>query len=233
MTDSTPECESWKRQFLQDLFHKLSQPLTALNGTLELALRKRMPASEYREALGQALQLTSRLIGVVKAERECAESTDPGHMCLFDLAPLVRNVVGDLHPILDDSGVSLILSCEESTTLRADPDKIGRALFSLVDWSVQNNRGLHDQLLLWIGNVGDEVVLYLGPTFSETAVTEDETTYLPIAAPNPVLINLLRGAGGSLQMLHSSNSTRVLVNFPSHRAAQVYRQAQTQTSVIK
>ncbi len=218
MIDTTPEYESWQRQFLQDLFHKLCQPLTALNGTLELALRKPMAASEYRETLGQAMELTRHLIGAVRAERESAESTDPGHMRPFDLVTLVRNVVEDLHPVLDDAGIAILLAHQGSSIIRADPDRIGRALFSLVDWSVQNNRSLHDRLLLWIGNFGAEVILYLGPTFNETAVTEDETTYFPVAAPHPVLINLLRGAGGRIQMLHSSNGTRVLLNFPKPSA---------------
>lgn len=233
MIDSTPEYESWRRQFLQDLFHKLSQPLTALNCTLELALRKPTSASEYREAMEQALALTGLLIGLIKAERESAESTDPGDMRPFDLVSLVRTVLDDLNPIFDDSGISLILSCQENPTLRADPDRMSRALFSLVHWSVQNNRSLHRQLLLWIGNVGAEVTLYLGPTVSETTVAGDKAAYLPIAAPHSVIVNILKAAGGRLQILHSSKATKALLKFPAHQPAQTYRQAQTQTSVNK
>jgi hypothetical protein len=219
MTDGTPEFESWKRQFLQDFFHKLGQPITALHGTVELALRKTMSVSEHREVLQQALHLTSRLTEITKSERELADSTDPGNIRSFDLADLVRKMLEEFHPVLDESGITIHFQHQQASLIRADPDRITQALFLLLDFLVQGNRKSHAQLLAWVGSINSEVVLYLGPVASEMFAPKHKPDYCPAVPLPPLLINLVKAAGGRIQRLQTSDSTRFLVSFPAQQSA--------------
>jgi hypothetical protein len=217
MNDGSPHFESWKRQFLQDFFHNLGQSITALHGTIELALRKKMTVSDHREVLKQALHLTSRLIEITRTERELAESTDPGNVRPFDLVDPVRRMLEEFRPVLGESGMTAFFQHQQTSLIRADPERIAHALFLLFDHLARSNRKSHAQLLAWVGDIHSEVVLYLGPTASEIYASRTRAEYCPAAPPPFLLINLVKAAGGRIQILQTSDSIRFLLAFPVHQ----------------
>jgi len=74
--------------------HRLSQPLTALRGSLELALRTELSAQDSRAALEQAFELTELLVQLMRSLRELAEAarTDAPAK-LLSLRDLVQETV--------------------------------------------------------------------------------------------------------------------------------------------
>lgn len=65
-------------EVLRGLAHKLSQPLTSLRGSLEVALMDEMDEKECRKVLEQSLEETYRVAEVLETLREVLEAEDPG-----------------------------------------------------------------------------------------------------------------------------------------------------------
>ena len=56
-----------ERSYAADVAHELRTPLAGLHSTLEVSLRKPRVASEYRDAIEQAIQITKETEGVVES----------------------------------------------------------------------------------------------------------------------------------------------------------------------
>ncbi|HEX5412918.1 MAG TPA: HAMP domain-containing sensor histidine kinase [Terriglobia bacterium] len=65
-------------EVLQSLAHKLSQPLTALRGTVEVGLMGEMDVKEYRRILEVSLQETQRMAEILEALRDIVEMERAG-----------------------------------------------------------------------------------------------------------------------------------------------------------
>jgi hypothetical protein len=70
------ECES--RQLVSDLFHQLSQPLTTLCCSLELALLQTPNAEQYGEIVSQALSQAEKVSALATAIRELFDASLAG-----------------------------------------------------------------------------------------------------------------------------------------------------------
>ncbi len=57
-------------KFRNQVIHKLSQPVTALQGSLEVALLRRQTESEYKKSLEAALKQAQRLTKILEDLRE-------------------------------------------------------------------------------------------------------------------------------------------------------------------
>ena len=66
------------RQLISDLFHQLSQPLTTLRCSLELALLQTLTTEQYREAVGQALSQAEKASWSATAIRELLDAGQVG-----------------------------------------------------------------------------------------------------------------------------------------------------------
>jgi len=64
---------AWLR-LVTDQIHKMSQPLTALHGTVELALLSERTAEGYRAALEESLEQLTRLNGILSSLRDLADA---------------------------------------------------------------------------------------------------------------------------------------------------------------
>ncbi len=67
-----------RREYLSEAFHSLSQPLTALQCGLELAVAVPRSQKEYERRIGEGLQSTGSLREMMSALRELVEAEDPG-----------------------------------------------------------------------------------------------------------------------------------------------------------
>ena len=124
----------WKRKFVSDVFHALSQPLTALHCSLEIALLKPdASAEQYRASIGEAIAMTGRLVETSIFLREMADAEIPGATKREELAPLLRATLEGMAPLLEESGVRLSFEPSEDVAILCDAAKFERALFLIVD----------------------------------------------------------------------------------------------------
>ena len=97
------ECES--RQLVSDLFHQLSQPLTTLCCSLELALLQTPSAEQYSEVVGHALGQAEKVSALATAIRELIEAGQAGYGGeLLELRRAVEDAVADLLPVAESAG---------------------------------------------------------------------------------------------------------------------------------
>ena len=124
----------WKRGFVSDVFHSLSQPLTALQCSLEIALIKPAETSEhYRAAINDALAMVKHVVDTSIFLREMADAECPGTPVRTDLRGLLARLVEEMAPLLESSGVRLRMEWKDEIVCMVDSAKLEKALFLLMD----------------------------------------------------------------------------------------------------
>jgi signal transduction histidine kinase len=113
--------------------HRLSQPLTALRGTLELARLKAKSVAEYRAAVEKALESADLLAWVLQELRELAEASAPaGEQALTDLDQVTGNALEDLRPLAATRGVLIESRLEKGLQAQTYPEHLYQALLKVV-----------------------------------------------------------------------------------------------------
>jgi signal transduction histidine kinase len=205
------------------LAHQLSQPLTVLRGSLELALATARTAAEYREAVRQTLQPLERLFRLVRLLRELTEPLPPAS-CLetVPLPELMHSVVTDLSPYAESREIQLFSRLDGSASLPV-AEWVGEVIHGLVGDAIQRsvagNRveislaSTPDGHELTISDEGptpsDEQLRLLCDPFSQQprAVWENLERQLEWAAT----LRRVEGAGGKLEVTRRRPQGRCLV----------------------
>ena len=121
---------AWQRAFVSEIFHNLSQPLTALHCSLDLALRRGSSLEQLRTDVQAALEATEHLRQRLLQLRELNDALDPGDTSLTDLAEFLRRFCDDMQPLFDSGGQRFELQVEpESIMVRVNAARIERAMF--------------------------------------------------------------------------------------------------------
>lgn len=123
-----------RQQFVSDVFHSISQPLTALRCSIELALMQDGNAEHYHNALQEALTHADRVTGCAEFLRVMAEAEDPGHPCDTDLYGCVSRTIEEFAPVFEANGRKMEARQGSNVRVRIDPQKLERALFLLFDF---------------------------------------------------------------------------------------------------
>jgi signal transduction histidine kinase len=126
----------WQRAFISEVFHDLSQPLTALQCSLDLALRRDGTLEQLRASIQAALQDAERLRQRLILLRTLSEASDPGDLSTpADLNSLLRELHEDLRPLFDSEGKQFALKLKEEPVLvRGNRAKLSNALFCLLEY---------------------------------------------------------------------------------------------------
>jgi signal transduction histidine kinase len=146
--------------FISEVFHNLSQPLTALHCGLELALQRDGSLEELRASVQTALDNTERLrqrLLLIRALNDPADIGDSSS--LVDLAALLAELHEDLSPLFEAAGRKLEVRIACGPLLvRADKRRLGRALFVFVEYLYRYlpNRGV---VALQLDGSGDRAAL--------------------------------------------------------------------------
>ena len=121
-----------RSQLLLDLFHRLNQPLTTLNCSLELALFKQRPLELdiVRQATVQVESFT-QLTGCLRHLIAADDAGDRQHA--VDLGQLLHSVTADLQPIAESLGVKMSVHCDVECAIWFDESRLRQALFNLLD----------------------------------------------------------------------------------------------------
>jgi signal transduction histidine kinase len=123
-----------QRSFVSDVFHKLSQPLTALHCSLELSLARDETAEQYRASVEAALQNAERLRQSLLLMRELSDADDPGEISApVALHRLLLNLREDLLPVFESAGVDFDVTCDPVHIL-GNEAKLARAFFYLLEY---------------------------------------------------------------------------------------------------
>ena len=123
-----------RREYLSEAFHSLSQPLTALQCGLELAVAIPRSQKEYERRIGEGLQSTGSLREMMSALRELVEAEDPGEDAReFELGELLSSLGDALHKIALMYESELDVQSAEQITVFASQEKLSRLVLFLAE----------------------------------------------------------------------------------------------------
>lgn len=142
-----------QRDFISEVFHHLSQPLTALHCSLELALCRDETAEELRGSVVEALQCAERLRQRLLLVRGLNDADDTGDLSQsIDLASLFNELCDDLLPLYDSANKRLVLTMKsEGLKIRGDRARLTQALFCFLEYLFRHSRE------------GESVTIDIGP----------------------------------------------------------------------
>jgi two-component system sensor histidine kinase PilS (NtrC family) len=119
---------------LHALAHKLSQPLTALQGILELSLLLDRTTEDYRRRVEEALEQIHRLVGLKQALSELAGASDtPSDSGVTDLGDLVAQLQEELGALAAGRGLTLELELETGLAVLGHPFRLQQAVLLFLD----------------------------------------------------------------------------------------------------
>jgi two-component system sensor histidine kinase CreC len=123
--------------YLAPIVHRLSQPFTALRGTLELARLRAKSVGDYRAAVEKALESADLLAWRLQELRELAEASAPaGERDSVSLDEVTQGVVDDLRPIANSRGVSIQCRLEGGLVAETYREHLYQALLRVVHHAV-------------------------------------------------------------------------------------------------
>ena len=131
-----PGIENPQPTFIAEVFHDLSQPLTALQCTLELSLRRDETPADLRASIQTALENAERLRQRLLLIRALSDADDPGTASEpTELNRLVRDLHEDMLPLFESEGRKLELQLpREALVARINGARLTRALFCFLEY---------------------------------------------------------------------------------------------------
>jgi signal transduction histidine kinase len=125
---------------LAQLLHALNQPLTGLQCAMEVALAAPRSNEQYVRGLREGLELTERMRALVETIREVADGVDEAPhsreaAVMVELKAALSGVVGELAPVAEAKGVSLVVieAPASPLTVQAGQQALTRLLFRLLE----------------------------------------------------------------------------------------------------
>lgn len=131
-----------RQQFVSEVFHAISQPLTALRCSLESALLQQLDLRQCRAAIAEALGHAEQVTSCAQFLRELADGDDTGHPCHTKVSTALAAALEEFRPAFESSGRVVRTHCEGDVEVIADPDKLERAFFLLMDYASAEQRDI-------------------------------------------------------------------------------------------
>jgi two-component system, OmpR family, sensor kinase len=210
------------RQLVCDLFHQLSQPLTTLCCSLELAQLQTPTAEQYSEIVSRTREQAEKASWLATAIRELFDAGQAGEDGeVLELRWVVEDAVTDLLPVAQSVGVQVCYSPCSPYPVWFDAQRLRQGLFHLLAFGLASG-GPGVVLTIEMEERGAEVVLRL------TLSGQGEFDGAPAAGPNHehlpndlvrrlglgIARAIFEAAGGSLGLEHGTGSLSVEVRLP-------------------
>ena len=130
-----------QRQFTGNVAHELRTPLALMQAQLDLYMSTghEDACSETRETISMLREQTERLSKMVRTLLDMSELKAVPRTDKIQLAPMIEEVLADLSPLAEKSGVTLLQKGEDLWITGSDV-LIYRAIFNLVENGVKYNR---------------------------------------------------------------------------------------------
>ena len=123
-----------RRDFASNVFHELSQPLTALHCSLELALVRDQTIEEFRASVEAALHAAGRLRQRLLLLRELSDAEDPEDTSTpLALDQLLQQLREEMLPLFESAGRCFELTVV-SVEVAANEAKLARGFFYLLEF---------------------------------------------------------------------------------------------------
>jgi len=197
--------------FASDVFHSLSQPLTALQCSLELSLARDQTSQEFRASVEAALQNAERLRQKLLLLRELSEADDPGDFSApLELRQLLQELREDLLPVCESAGGCFDLTCDP-VQIRGNRNKLARAFFYLLEYLLRS--GPRASLSVHVAQTNERQV-EIRMTFSGTesaAVLGDDASDPVSAGEVEIARRTFRSVGGDLASVDSAAGQSVWI----------------------
>ena len=130
-----------QQQFVGNAAHELRTPLALMQARLDLYMSTDHGDScpETAETIAMMREQTERLSRMVRTLLDMSELKAVPRNDRIQLAPMIEEVLADLSPLAEKSGVTLSQSCEDLWITGSDV-LVYRAIFNLVENGVKYNR---------------------------------------------------------------------------------------------
>jgi signal transduction histidine kinase len=131
-----PSTSSAEAAFISEVFHTLSQPLTVLHCTLDLALQRDRTLEQLRASVQIALDNAERLRQRLLLVRALNDADTPAQEVeATDLCDLLRQLREDMAPLFESTGhqIRLQIGCV-SLPVQAGRQRLMRSLFVFVEY---------------------------------------------------------------------------------------------------
>jgi signal transduction histidine kinase len=130
-----------QQEFINETFHVMAQPITALRAAVELGLQKKLSGPAAHKVLSDCLQLIDSLMGDLSILREIANLDEPPPIDSHDVTALLEECVAEMAPVAESSGIELQLSAD-AIPMECNKELLQRAVFVLLDTTIaQSSRG--------------------------------------------------------------------------------------------
>ena len=140
MLDRLAQSFDLQRQFAGNAAHELRTPLAILQTKLELFAEEHPDMDrETAEFVSSLREQINRLTVLVRALLEMSNLQAVSRGDRIELAPLTEEILADLTPLAQQSGVALHEECEDISIIGSDA-LIYRLLFNLVENGIKYNR---------------------------------------------------------------------------------------------
>ena len=128
------------RTTLAGAAHDLSQPLTALHGTLEIALLSSATGADQRSVLEDAIQHAESAVTLTRLFAQFADAGAKGRATEpTPLDALLSNLCADLESAAQAGGAQLVWRCESSLVAVANPADLRRAILYLMEHALDRS----------------------------------------------------------------------------------------------
>lgn len=127
------------RQLVSDLFHQLSQPLTTLCCSLELAQLQTPTTEQYGEIVSRTLEQAEKVSWLATAIRELFDAGRAGEDGeVLELRWVVEDAVADLLPVAQSAEVQVSYSPHSPCPVWFDAPRLRQGLFHLLGFGISS-----------------------------------------------------------------------------------------------
>lgn len=220
MSQTAPEhtTGSGRRCSSSDIFHSISQPLTALHCSLELSLLRDETLQDFRRSVELALASAQSLRSRLLEARELSDADDPGDLSLpvrFD--SLLERLRQEFVPLLEHRRQSMSIQCP-AVCAQADEGKLQRVLFTLLEMLVATTEAV-GSLTVLAREWGEHVEVLLScPRLEPNADTKSEPEELA-QFPLRLTERYLQSLGGKLVVESNDTGTSITMEVPRFRSS--------------
>ncbi len=135
MSDAPAEWVAYRRA-VSEVFHAISQPITALQCSLELALRKGRSAEELERGLRDGLENSQHLISVLGWLRKFADASEPRECSEVDMETVVQNWVLEVLPVAESLGKRIQVQYRDPEMISANRDVVYEVCMMIGDFAL-------------------------------------------------------------------------------------------------
>jgi signal transduction histidine kinase len=133
--DRSARQSSAERALISEIFHALSQPLTALQCSLDLALRRDRTWKQLRASVQTALDHAERLRQRLLLARALNAAFEPAETEIINFGELLGELHEEMAPLFESFGKRLELRiCGEPVFVGGNKSRLRQALFVLIDY---------------------------------------------------------------------------------------------------